>query len=264
MAIEFNISATSTKPLILEYPFLFRYAASSAINDTAFDARKRLGQHAKRVFKNPRPLTLNPGEVVSKSTAKTLRAMVGLRDQVSKGTAPDTYLAPQVHGGGRVQKRFERALINKFPQFGRSTYFVPALQNKEFLDAYGQLKGSKVVQMLSHLQAFGEQGYKANIKNPKRSLFFPVFTLGDYGMLPPGVYKRDAIGSENFEAVLFAVRKQPQYRKRFRYFETVAKSVRMVFPVSFSKRFQSMSLKQVRKFNQANNQPLANRVRPLP
>lgn len=264
MAVEFNISATSTKPLIEQFPYLFRYAVSTALNDTAFDARKRLGEHMRRVFKNPRPYTYNSGRVMRRANVNNLSALVGLEDTGGKGTAPDVYLAPQVYGGSRNHKRFEKAILRKFPGFGRNTFFVPATQNTQFLDSYGDLRGSVVTQMLSHLQAFGEQGYKGNIKNPKRALYFPVIHRGDYGMLAPGIYKRDAIGSENFEAVVYAVRKTPQYRKRFRYFETVEKAARMTFPVSFSKRFQAMALKRIRQFNLASGQSRTARVRPLP
>ena len=252
MAVEFNIGHTSTKDLVRQFPYLFRYAASVAINDVAFDARKRLNAHAARVFNNPVALTRNSAEVVRKSTKETLSAMVGLRDQVAKGTAPDVYLRPQIHGGSRNQKRFEKALIRTFPGFGRGAFFVPAMQNTEFLDSSGDLKGGVVTKMLSHLSAFGEQGYKGNIKNPKRALFFPVIHRGDYGMLAPGIYKRDAVGSENFKAVVYAVRREPRYRKRFYYFETVEKSARMTFGPSFTRRFQNMAAKKVKEFNLTN------------
>jgi hypothetical protein len=175
------------------------------------------------------------------------------------GTAPDIYLRRQIIGGERQHKRFERALIRRFPQFGLNTFFVPARQNTSFLDNYGQLRGGIVTQMLSQLQAFPEQGYRANIKNPDKALYFPVFHKGDYGMLPPGIYKRDALGSENFEAVVFAVRQAPRYSKRYYYFETVEKAARITFGPSFSRRFQRMAAKQVREFNLTNQAVLRRR-----
>jgi len=262
--VEFNISSTSTKHLIEQYPFLIRYAASVAVNDVAFDAKKRLATQAKRVFNNPRPMSINAGFVYTKSTPKTLQALFGLKDFLPKGTAPDVYLKPQIYGGSRGHKRFEKAIIRKFPGFGRNTFFVPATQNRQFLDSRGDLRGSVVTQMLSHLQAFGEQGYKGNIKNPKRALYFPVMRLGDYGMLPPGIYKRDAIGSENFEAVVFAIRSEPRYQKRFYYFEAVEKSAREKFPTSFTRRFSRMAAKKVREFNITRATSKTRRLAPLP
>ncbi len=254
MTIEFNIGHTSTAPLIREMPFMFRYAASAALNDTAFDVRVRWREQMKRVFNNPRPYAFNSGKVMRKANKNSLEVLVGLEDSGGKGNAPDRFLAPQIYGGGRSQKRFEKALVRKFKSFGANTYFVPAIQNKEFLDRYGDLRGSVVAQMLQHLQAFGEQGYKGNIKNPKRALYFPVIHRGDYGMLHPGIYKRDAVGSENFKAVVYAVRTQPQYRKRFRYFEAVRKSIRIKFMPSFSRVFQRRAAKQVREFNMTSGQ----------
>tara|TARA_R100000231_G_scaffold72347_1_gene56938 strand:- start:728 stop:1615 length:888 start_codon:yes stop_codon:yes gene_type:complete len=251
MAVTFKIAHMSTAPLIRQFPSYYRSILNHSINDVAFQARRDLGNHASRVFSNPRDLTKNAGEVVKKSEPDTLQAKIGLRDFVGKGTAPDVYLRPQVHGSFRNHKRFEKALLARIPQFGPNTFFVPASQNKEFLDPAGMVKGSVIVQMLSHLQAFGEQGYKANIKNPKRALYFAVpYRSPELSMLHPGIYKRDAIGSDFFKAVFYAVKSQPMYRKRFYYFETVKKTIRKVFPMSFARRFQRVAAaKHVRTYN---------------
>jgi len=258
MAVEFNIGHTSTAPLIRQFPFMFRYAISSALNDTAFDVRKRWRDQMKRVFNNPRPYTYNSGRVMRRATKDNLSVLVGLEDTAGKGTAPDRYLAPQIYGGVRNHKRFEKAILRKFPQFGMNTFFVPAKGNRSILDSKGDLRSGFVTQMLAHLQAFSEQGYRANIKNPKRSLYFPIYRRGDFANLPPGIYKRDSIGSKTFEAVLIAVR-QPQYRKRFRYFESVTKSIKVKFLPSFSRRFQRMAAKQTQEFNLTNEAVLRRR-----
>ena len=251
MTVEFRLNHMSTAPLIRQFPSYFRSILNHSINDVAFQARRDLGSHASRVFRNPRNLTKNAGEVVQKSEPDTLQAKIGLRDFVGKGTAPEVYLRPQIYGGFRGQNRFEQALIRRIPQFGSYARFVPASQNKEFLDPAGMVKGSVIVQMLSHLQAFGEQGYKANIKNPKRALYFAVpYRSQEFGMLHPGVYKRDAIGSDFFKAVVYAVTLTPQYQKRFFYFETVEKTIRKVFPMSFARRYQRVAKsKLVRTYN---------------
>ena len=253
MAIEFNIASTSTASLIREFPYMFNYAVSAALNDTAFDVRVRWREQMKRVFNSPRPYTFNSGRVMRKATKENLSVLIGLEDTAGKGTAPDKYLAPQVYGGPRPQKRFEKAILRKFPRFGSNVFFVPARNNAAILDKNGDLRGGFVTQMLSHLQAFGEQGYKANIKNPKRALYFPIYRKGDFGTLPPGIYKRDAIGSKTFEAVLIAV-SQPQYQKRFRYFEAVDKSIRLKFMPRFSSVFQRRAAKMVREFNLSGQQ----------
>jgi len=250
MDVEIKISAISTVPLIREFSSYFKSIVAHSMNDSAFESMRALNRQTVRVFKNPRDLTRRAGEVVSRATSKNPRTMIGLRDQVSKGTAPDVYLRNQIYGGLRYPKRFEKALLQRYPQFGYGTYFVPAKDGKQFLDSRGQLKGSVVTQMLAHLQAFGEQGYKANIANPKKSLYFPIFKLGDFGPLPPGIYKRDAIGSPNFQLVVLAIRKTPQYTKRFYYFETVEKTVRKTFTTSFATRFQRVSRRASKKFDE--------------
>ena len=252
MAIEFMIASNHIRELIQKYPYLVTYAASTAINDSAFASKRALDAHAKRVFRNPRPITQRAGYVYRKSKPDTLESMIGFKDRgelPKAGTTPDIYIRRQIIGGERQHKRFETALIRRFPQFGKNTFFIPATQNTSILDQYGQIRGGVVTQMLSQLSAFQEQGYRANIKNPAKALYFPVFHKGDYGMLPPGIYKRDALGSENFEAIVFAIKGAPRYRKRFYYYETVEKAVRRTFPMSFNNRFRKMAQKQVRTFN---------------
>lgn len=251
-SVSFDLRHTSTLPLIREFPFLYDYAVASALNDVGFDAKRRLGDHARRVFRNPRPITTSAGLVYKKATKHDMAVTFGLKDRMElpkAGTAPDVYLRTQERGGTRVHKRFEKAILRRFPQFGQGTFFIPARQNKQFLDRYGQLQGGKVTQMLSHLGAFPEQGYRANIKNPDKALYFPVFRKGDFGILPPGIYKRDALGSENFEAVVFAVKREPKYSKRFHMTEVVRKASRMTFGPAFSKRFQRMAARQVKEYN---------------
>ena len=265
MTVEFDLRRTSTLPLLQKYPYLYRYAAANAVNDVAFDSKARLNEHAKRVFMNPRPFTTKAGIVSYKAKIDTLQAKIGLKDRddtPKAGTSPAVYLRRQILGGERAHKRFESALIRRFPQFGKGTFFVPARQNKDFLDQYGDLRGGVVTQMLSQLQAFPEQGYRANIKDKNKALYFPVFHKGDYGLLPPGIYKRDALGSENFQAVVFATRKAPRYRKRYYYHETVAKSARITFGPSFSRRLQKMAAKQTKEFNLTGDKIIRSYQRP--
>lgn len=259
--VEFGISAISTKPLIEKFPYLFQYAASTAINDAAFDAKKRLANQAKQAFKNPKPTTINAGYVYTKSTPQTLRARFGLKDFLPKGTAPDVYLRPQIYGGLRREKRMEKVLI-RAGVMPKGTYFIPV--SKTIMDQYGQMRGSTITAMLSHLQAFGEQGYRANIKNPRRSMYFAVKYRGDMGILSPGVYRWINKKNDEFELVGLFVSKDPTYRKRFYYFETVEKAVRMTFPTSFSRRFQAMARKRIREFNLQSGKTSTRRVMPLP
>ena len=153
MAVEFNISATSTKPLIEKYSFMYPYAISSGINASAFDAKKRLFEHAGRVFNQPRRLTKNAGFIQPRSTIKTLQATFFLKTEVGKGNAPGVYLYNQVYGGQRGHKRIEKQLIRQGKMLS-SQYFIPV--ESRYTDASGDMKGPQFVKILSDLEAFDE------------------------------------------------------------------------------------------------------------
>lgn len=266
MAVSFNISGFSVKPLIQKYPHLIRYAAANALNDVGFDAKARLAQHAKRVFNNPKPLTVNAGLVYRKATPKNLDLLFGLKDktEVPKGNPPDMYLYNQIYGGNRTHKKVEMALIyaRKMPP---NTFFIPI--NKGVMDQYGQMKGGEVTRMLSQLSAFQESGFRANIKNPNNSRYFTVQHRGDRGMLPPGVFRymtHDRSSDGMVELIGLFVSRRPFYRKRYYYFETVEKALRMTFPITFNRRFQSMAAKRNREFNLMTGSSSSRRIIPLP
>jgi len=202
MTVEFDLRKTSTLPLLRQFPYLYRYAAANAVNDVAFDAKARLKFHAKRAFRNPKPFTYNAALVYSKAKIDNLQAKVGLKDrgEVPKaGTSPDIYLRRQIIGGERNHKRFEKALLRRFPQFGRGTFFMPATQNRSFLDNYGQLRGGVVTQMLSQLQAFPEQGYRANIRTQIRPFISQYSTKGITGCFPLGFTKETPWGARTLK-----------------------------------------------------------------
>ena len=266
MAVVFNISGLSVKPLIQKYPHLIRYAAANALNDVGFDAKARLAQHAKRVFNNPKPLTVNAGLVYRKATPKNLDLLFGLKDktEVPKGNPPDMYLYNQIYGGNRTHKKVEMALIyaRKMPP---NCFFIPI--NKGVMDQYGQMKGGEVTRMLSQLSAFQESGFRANIKNPNNSRYFTVQHRGDRGMLPPGVFRymtNDRSSDGMVELIGLFVSRRPFYRKRYYYFETVEKALRMTFPITFNRRFQSMAAKRNREFNLMTGSSSSRRIIPLP
>lgn len=263
MTVEFNISHMSTAPLIREMPGVFRTAASIAVNEVAFDAKKRLATQAKRVFDRPTRMTSNPAFVDKKSTKETLNAHIILKD-LPKGTGPDVYLAPQIYGGDRNLKRMEKALITK-NLMNPNDRFIPVFsKTKMHMDKNGNMKRGKIVQMLSQLSAFGEQGYRANIRDPRRSRYFTVKDKGDVGNLHPGVYYIADKKKPLYLMIGIFVRGPFNYRKRFRYFEAVEKSARVVFPRRFAEIFQERAARKIRKFNLATGASRTIRAPRLP
>lgn len=112
---------------------------------------------------------------------------VYLEESPNKGTPAADFLAAEIEGGERKHKRFEKALIAK-GLMRAGAYAVPG--NQAPRDAYGNVPGPFIVRMLSDLQAFGEQGYRANRRGPRtgkrKTNYFFVPPAGS--RLKPGVY----------------------------------------------------------------------------
>ncbi|QDQ26715.1 hypothetical protein FNU76_10255 [Chitinimonas arctica] len=129
-----------------------------ALTRTAGHAQRQVQATMPRVFDRPTPYTLR-GMRVKPARANLLQAEVTFKDDTFKGTPAEKYLGPEVFGGARRLKRFERALQAKgLMPAGMVAVPGEAMQ----LDSFGNMRGSEIVKLLSQLQAFGEQGYRAN------------------------------------------------------------------------------------------------------
>ena len=220
-----------------------RSAIKVAINSTAHAVRQAARVEMSRAFDRPTPYTLN-SLFLKYATDRDLSAVVWLKDEraAGKGTPATKYLAPQIEGGARRMKRFERALKVKglLPD---GMFAVPGAGAK--LDAYGNMSRGLIVQILSALGAaeinragLPASGYDANrtassIKRRGKKLaqFFVGRPGG--GRLPLGVWQRSTsdFGRKGgrIRPVLIFV-KALQYKARFRYFEVAEATVKTEFP----------------------------------
>jgi hypothetical protein len=208
----------------------------NALNDTVEDARFAEQEKIRGIFDRPTPLTQR-APLFRRATKENLTAWVFIRDEATKGTAPSKYLQPQVAGGPRGAKRFEKAL-RAIGVLGPSEFAVPAAGYPR--DAYGNLPGSLLVRILSQLRAFTEVGHAANEtgtsrrRNRKRvqSRYFVPSSTGrqerGIGRLPRGVYERTG---NRIRAVLIFVEGAPHYRKRYDFGQAAkAKAERVFWP----------------------------------
>lgn len=220
------------------------YALSRGINQMAKDVQKVENEEIRKAFNKPTPRTENATKVFQYAKKDKLEAIVGVDDggganrmsaRGFKGTIfPNRYLAAQIYGGGRVHKRFEKALIaaGVMPE---GMYAVFAKRSNA-LDQYGNLPASKIVQILSWFQAFPEgQGYRANMKKRTKANLaagkrkgmkwgFAYFRGGNGTGLPDGIWERHypngQAGKSFIRPVLIYVR-NPNYQVRFP-FEQIA------------------------------------------
>ncbi|MDR0770737.1 MAG: hypothetical protein LBE75_06015 [Burkholderiales bacterium] len=142
------------------------FAMSLALNRTAKRVEEAWKKEINTVFDRPTPFTQRAPIMFQRATKQDLTAGVKLKDWVGgKGNAPADYLQPQIHGGGRLAKRFEYAL-RRIGLLWPGEFAVPASGAQ--LDQYGNLSRGEIARIMSFLQAFGEQGYSANMTADKR------------------------------------------------------------------------------------------------
>lgn len=202
------------------------FAASVALNKTAQDVQAGLVS-GMSVFDRPKPYTLR-GVYVTRSTKANLTATIGLKTR-DKGGPVSEYLAANITGGGRVDKRSEILLRNAgILPAGKQTRPGPDAR----LDAYGNMSRGQIVQILSYFRAFGSiatsgRGKSGGTKSTKinagktrtRALF----------ATPSGVYERrrgQVLGLITFM--------QPErYQKRYDFSRIAGDVVQRTFNSNF-------------------------------
>ena len=226
------------------------FIAATAINMTAKEVRKDLQDEMRQVFDRPVPFTINSLQTAPIATKTNLTATLRYKDFAGKGVPAWKYLAPQIYGGERKLKGFERALQGA----GLLPKGYVALPAKDFpLDQYGNIPGAYIVQVLSYLRAFGEVGYTANKaakgkgRGTKRRFFVVNGTNSrDNRGLPWGIYERggaygktaaaEALGINSRLVIAFVP--MPAYSKRFDFQGVANASAARHFPKNIDKAAQ--------------------------
>lgn len=187
-----------------------RRAAVEAMTKTAQEIRSAERSRMQQAFDRPTPWVMK-SVLVKKATKDRPEAKVWIDDEPGgKGTPPDRILQAEINGGARRQKRSEKALqrIGVLPS---GWVAVPTRHAKK--DGYGNMDRGQLVQILSALEAFGEQGYKANSTirsrkarwkgNAKKGIRgHEYFAMGPGSKgLPPGIYMRKNYSSDERQKV---------------------------------------------------------------
>lgn len=143
-------------------------AAIKAVNDVAFQAvRPAMQDEIRKVFDRPTPYILSSPRVKPATAAKP-NAVIEPTYMGGKGIDPQKILNAQAWGGRRRDKRSEAALrrVGILPN-GYQTA-IPSSPFPGSEDGYGNIRGSFLVQLISYFQAFGEQGYRANMGDRRK------------------------------------------------------------------------------------------------
>lgn len=142
-----------------------RFAAMRAINETAKDVQREIKDEIRQVFDRPTPYIVNSIRITTWAKRDKLEAVIEPKYMGGKGVEPTKVLQAEIAGGKRRLKKSEVALqrVGILPP-GYVT--VPGAAAP--LDGFGNIKGSFLVQLLSYFQAFGEQGYRANMTSKRK------------------------------------------------------------------------------------------------
>lgn len=169
-------------------------AAATALNRLAGGARMKIQDRMKEVFDRPSPFTLS-SFWIDKATPKKLEAAVMTKDMATKGTPAVRYLGPEIHGGRRDMKKFERDIA----PLSQGQYAVPGKDAP--LDRYGNIPRGILIQILSRFNLMsGTSAYMnmsertaARLQKRKRNAVgqrSEYFIARERGRgLPIGIYK---------------------------------------------------------------------------
>lgn len=145
-------------------------AQAKALNDTAHHIRKAMVRELSSVFDRPTNfIARSPKFVPATPDDLSVRILptVDARNLPSKGgkvgVDPQQVLQAQEFGGRRFNKKSEAVMLRSgiLPR-GYQTA-LPAEPYPGSDDGRGNFKAGFLVKLLSYLQAFGQQGYSANI-----------------------------------------------------------------------------------------------------
>lgn len=147
-----------------------RGAYAKALNDTGFHVRKVWQGEMRSKFDRVTPYIERSPRVV-RATPDDLTVTIEPAYMGGKGVDPQKILQAQTDGGARRDKRSEAALrrVGLLPAGYQTS--IPKTPFPGSDDGRGNLRGPFLAQVISYFQAFGQQGYRANMtERRKRTL----------------------------------------------------------------------------------------------
>ncbi len=193
------------------------FAAARAVTKTLQRVKDAEVQQMRKVFDRPTRFTLN-SLYVKPATKKRLSGRVWLRDWAPKGTPATKYLAPQIEGGKRQLKGFEK-LLNAKGILPDGYYAVPSRKARR--DAYGNLNKGLLNQVLSFSGAQRDRAQNTK-QGKKRQTKAKFIVLDPNNGKPGGIWQLDK--SKNLFPILIFV-KAPTYDDRFNFYGVAQKVV---------------------------------------
>lgn len=202
-----------------KWPRILSYATT----ETGFYARNKVIKEMPKHIDKPKPFTRN-SLFVKKGNTRDPEATVMWRPGSLSGNSAGRYLMPQVKGGNRQEKRWEKLLQAKgvMPQ---GYYAVPTKDAPT--DAYGNVPGSYIVRILSFVRAFRDRLQNRNLDQKKAARkklqFFAIPPGRSSGGMSPGIYERISLFGGAIRQVFFFSRRAA-YNPKFPFYDIANKA----------------------------------------
>lgn len=191
------------------------YATALALTWTAKDVLAAEKRTMGQVFDRPTPFSKNAFQIVPATKTRLVASVV---QKTATGTShPRNWFIPQVFGGARRHKAFERHLI-AVGAMPSNLYAVPSRACPK--DAYGNVRGSVIMQILSDLGAQVVDVWQNASARSRRRNRRERFFLLKASNTPLAI----AINKGGRPVIYFNYVRSPNYQKRFPFYE-VGRSV---------------------------------------
>lgn len=219
------------------------FAAALALTRTAQAVQGELRSEMQSVFDRPTRATIE-STYIQPATKDKIEAYVWIKDgrqrsgggvvgqkgAWDKGRAAIDWLSPEVYGGPRSHKGFEKMLQRK-GVLAPGQYVVPGRGAP--LDQHGNIKRGELNKILSQARLFTEEGYTSNLAEGKRSRYFAI----RQGRKFIGVAERlgRGKGSRNNIRMVLAFVDKPSYGRNLDWFGVAERVAEDVLPIEFEK-----------------------------
>jgi hypothetical protein len=224
------------------------FATAYALTQTAKRGQANIRQTMRKVFDRPKPYTLN-GTFVIPARKNNLVAYVKLKDgypgpsnlEGVRGTA-DQYLRPQVQGGPRRHKAFEKLLINR-GLMPPNSYAIPS--SAAPVDRYGNVTAGYFNRIMSQLRIATDPLSNTTQTSAKRSrkktagffVAYPNRTATKH--LAPGIYERIGRGiGGRVRPIFLYTDNPPRYQKRLDFNGIMTRTAETLLPYFFEQGFK--------------------------
>lgn len=222
---------------------------ATALTRSAAKARDAARIELDRSIDRPTDYTRR-GLFLKPAKADKLEARVWFGDEFKGLVIPQArYLYPQVEGGGRALKRFEKAL-QASGAMPAGTYAIPSRFAP--LDAFGNVPRGTIMQIVSQLGAELLAGYSNRLNRSDKNKVRRAYGRagGQYvaitrqrGKLAPGVYLAEGrdfgaklgFGRSGKLTPIFFYSRKTDYRPRYRFYDVAKAAADAAFPAEFDR-----------------------------